>query len=151
MLEVAPDGNCLFHCISDQLNHDGGARHEFTCHWITNHISRNGNAFKDFCLLQVNHEDVSNLDGYLQKMGKNGSWGGHPEVHAAAWFYNLNITIYAKEYATTGGNIVFKADEPDANCNADCAMWFHLIMATTIITASGHPGTLLGPLSTSRT
>ncbi len=63
-------------------------------------------------------------------------------------FYSINIIIYAKEYATSGRNIVFKMDEPDTNCNADRTMWFYLIMATTIITASGHPGTLLGPLST---
>jgi hypothetical protein len=45
-------------------------------------------------------------------------------VYAAAWFYGIDITIYAIEYATTGGNLIFKADELDANCNADCAMWF---------------------------
>ncbi len=44
-------------------------------------------------------------------------------MYAAAWFYGIDITIYAKEYATTGRNIVFKADESDANCNADRAMW----------------------------
>jgi hypothetical protein len=48
MLEVAPDGNCLFCCILDQFNHDGGARHEFMHHQITNHISRDGKAFKIF-------------------------------------------------------------------------------------------------------
>ncbi len=94
ILEFAPDGNCFFRCISDQLNQDEGARHEFTRHQITNHISRNGDAFKDFLLLQDDHEDVSDLDGYLQKMGKNGAWEGHPEVHAAAWFYGVDITIY---------------------------------------------------------
>jgi hypothetical protein len=123
MMEVTPDGNRFFCCILDQLNHDEGARHEFTCHQITNHISRNGNAFKDFLLLRDNHEDISDLDGYLQKMGKNGAWGGHPEVYAAAWFYGVGITIYAKEYATTGGSLVFTADESNANCNSNCAMW----------------------------
>jgi hypothetical protein len=39
-------------------------------------------------------------------------------------FYSIIIIIYTKEYATSGGNIVFKADEPDTNCNADCTMWF---------------------------
>ncbi len=51
LLEVSPDGNCLFCCISDQLNYDEGTRHEFTHHQITNHISRNGDAFKNFLLL----------------------------------------------------------------------------------------------------
>jgi hypothetical protein len=50
MLEVAPDGNCLFCCILDQLNCVEGARHDMR-HQITNHICRNGNAFKNFLLL----------------------------------------------------------------------------------------------------
>jgi hypothetical protein len=123
MLEIAPDGNCFFRCILDQLNHDEGARHEFTRHQITNPISRNGDAFKDFLLLQDDHEDVSDLDRYLQKMGKNGARGGHPEVHAAAWFYGIDITIYAKEYASNGGSLVFMADGPNAKCNTNRAMW----------------------------
>jgi hypothetical protein len=123
MLEIAPDENCLFRCILNQFNHDEGARHEFTRHQITNHISRNGDAFKDFLLLQEDHEDVSDLDRYLQKMGKNGAWGGHPEVHAAAWFYGVGITIYAKEYASNGGSLNFMADGPNAKCNTNCAIW----------------------------
>jgi hypothetical protein len=30
ILNMELDGNCLFRSISDQLNHDNGARHEFT-------------------------------------------------------------------------------------------------------------------------
>ena len=33
-----PDGNCLFRSLLDQLNHDNGQAHDFTCHQITNHI-----------------------------------------------------------------------------------------------------------------
>ncbi len=31
ILSMAPDGNCFFNCILDQLNHDNGAGHDFTC------------------------------------------------------------------------------------------------------------------------
>jgi hypothetical protein len=75
---INPDGNCFFHSISDQLYHDNGARHDFRHHQITNHISRNGNAFKNFLLLQDNHEDISGLDSYIRKMGQDGAWGGSP-------------------------------------------------------------------------
>jgi hypothetical protein len=78
ILSVEPDGNCLFHSILDQLYHDNEARHDFTCHQITNHVSRNGNVFKNFLLLQDNHEDISGLNSYIHKMGQDGSWGGSP-------------------------------------------------------------------------
>ena len=46
-----PDGNCLFRSLSDQLNHNNGQAHDFTCHQVTNHIRRHSDEFKDFLLL----------------------------------------------------------------------------------------------------
>ncbi len=48
ILSMELDGNCFFHCILDQLNHDNGAGHNFTRHKLTNHIIRHGNEFKIF-------------------------------------------------------------------------------------------------------
>jgi hypothetical protein len=59
----------------DQLNHDNGAGHDFTCHQLTNHISRHGDKFKNFLLLSNDHEDITDLDNYIHKMGQNGTWG----------------------------------------------------------------------------
>jgi hypothetical protein len=80
-----PDENCLFRSLSDQLNQDNRQAHDFTCHQITNHIRRHSDEFKDFLLLQDNHEDISDLDSYIQKMVQSGEWGGNPELYAAAW------------------------------------------------------------------
>jgi hypothetical protein len=74
-----PDGNCLFRSLSDQLNHNNGQAHGFTHHQIANHIRRYFDEFKDFLLLQDNHEDISDLDSYIQKMVQNGECGGNPE------------------------------------------------------------------------
>ncbi len=126
ILNMELDGNCLFHSISDQLNHDNGAQHEFTRHQITNHINRNGEDFKHFLLLCDDHEDISNLDNYIHKMGQNGAWGGHPEVYAAAWCYGVDITIYSWEYAKTGGFLVLKGDGPNDKSNSIRPMWFLL-------------------------
>jgi hypothetical protein len=103
IMSMEPDGNCLFCIISDQLNHDNGSAHGFTCHQITNHIRRHGNEFKDFLLLQDNHEDISDLDSYIHKIGQNGIWGSNPEVYTAAWFYGVDITIYSQDYVNTDG------------------------------------------------
>jgi hypothetical protein len=75
---VEPDGNCLFSSILDQLYHENGARRDFMHLQITNHINRNGDAFKHFLLLQDDHEDVSGLDRYTCKMEQNGTQGGSP-------------------------------------------------------------------------
>ena len=56
-------------------------------------------------------------------MGQNGTWGGHPEVYAAAWFYDVNITIYSLKYTNTGGFLVYKVGGPKGTCNTPNAMW----------------------------
>jgi hypothetical protein len=42
-------------------------------------------------------------------MGQDGAWAGHPEIYAAAWCYNVDITIYSKDYTALGGSLVFKS------------------------------------------
>jgi hypothetical protein len=74
-LSMESDGNCLICIISDQLNHDNGYAHDFTCHQITNHICRHSDKFRDFLLLQDDHEGVSDLESYIHNMGQNGVWG----------------------------------------------------------------------------
>ncbi len=120
---MEPDGNCLSHSISDQLNQDNGSAHGFMRHQITNHVRRHGNEFKDFLLLQDDHEDVSDLDSYIHKMGQNGIWGGNPEVYAAAWFYGVNIKIYSQYYVNTDGVLIIKADGPQGTNDHSCVMW----------------------------
>jgi hypothetical protein len=122
-LSIEPDGNCFFHCISDQLKHDNGAGQAFTHHQLTNHIRRHGDKFKNFLLLGDDHKDITNLNNYIHNMGQNSTWGGHPEVYAAAWFYDADIIIYSAEYTNTGGFLVFKAGGPNATCNTPNAMW----------------------------
>jgi hypothetical protein len=93
ILRMKPDGNCFFRCISDQLHNDNGAGHDFARHQLTNHISRHGNKFKNFLLLRDDHKGITDLDKYIHNMGQNGTWGGHPVLYAAAWFYHVDITI----------------------------------------------------------
>ncbi len=120
-----PDGNCLFRSLSDQLNHDNGQAHAFTRHQITNHIRRHSDKFKDFLLLQDNHEDTkTSLTLTLHpKMMQNGEWGGNPELYAAAWLYGINITIYSQEYTNTNGMLVINADGHQGNLDTARAMW----------------------------
>jgi hypothetical protein len=123
ILSMELDGNCFFRCILDQLNHDNGAGHDFTRHQLTNYIRMHGDKFKNFLLLGNDHEDITDLNNCIHKMRQNSTWGGHPEVYAAAWFYDIDITIYSPEYTNTGGLLVFKAGGPKGTCNTPNAMW----------------------------
>ncbi len=118
-----PDGNCLFRSLSDQLNHDNGEAHDFIRHQIINHIRRHSDEFKDFLLLQDNHEDISDPDSYIQKMVQNGEWGGNPEVYVAAWLYGVNINIYSQEYTNTNGMLVINTDGHQGAIDMVHAMW----------------------------
>ncbi len=136
ILSMEPDGNFLFCSISDQLNHDNGYAHG---HQITNHICRHSDEFKDFLLLQDDHEDISDLESYIYNMGQNGVWGGNPEVYAAAWFYGVNTTIYSQEYVNTDGILIIKADGPQGKMIMFVWCGICHIMVTTITTVSNHP------------
>jgi hypothetical protein len=120
---MGPDRNCLFCSLSGQLNHDNGRAHAFTHHQITNHIRRHSDEFKNILLLQDNHEDISDLDSYIQKMVQKGEWGGNPELYAAAWLYGINITIYSQEYTNTNGMLVINADGHQGVLDMARAMW----------------------------
>jgi hypothetical protein len=78
IISMDHDGNCLFCSLSDQLNHNNGHAHDFTCHQIINHICRDSDKFKDFLLLQDNHEDISDLNRYIHKWDKTANGGGNP-------------------------------------------------------------------------
>jgi hypothetical protein len=49
--------------------------------------------------------------------------GRAPKVYAASWFYEVDITIYSKEYAGTGGSLIFKADVTKGNSKKPLPMW----------------------------
>jgi hypothetical protein len=141
ILSMEPDGNCFFHCISDQLIHDDGAGHDFTRYQLTNHIRRHGDKFKNLLLLGNDHKDIIDLHNCIHNMGQIGTWGGHPEIYAAAWYYDINITIYSPWYTNTGGFLVFKVGGPNGTYNTPNAMWniSYDITVTIISTASNHP------------
>jgi hypothetical protein len=40
-------------------------------------------------------------------MGQDGAWAGHPKIYAAAICYQVDVTIYSKDYTEIGGSLVF--------------------------------------------
>jgi hypothetical protein len=96
------DGNCFYQSVSDQLFRDQGNGHVIVRHQINNHIRRNGEEFKHFLLFNDSNLEPTDLGKYIKQMGQDGAWAGHPEIYAAAMCYEVDITIYSKDYADIG-------------------------------------------------
>ena len=113
------DGNCFYRSVSDQLFRDQGNGHVIVCHQINNHIRKNGEEFKNFLLLNDSNLELTDLGKYIERMGQDGAWAGHPEIYAAAWCYKVDITIYSKDYTALGGSLVFTYSGPidEVVCN----------------------------------
>jgi len=108
VVQMAQDGNCFYRSVSDQLFCDEGNWHIIVCHQINNHIRKNGEEFKNFLLLNDSNLELTDLGRYISRMGQDGAWAGHPEIYAAAWCYNVDITIYSKDYNAMGGSVGFQ-------------------------------------------
>jgi len=107
VVQMEPDGNCFHRSVSDQLFRDQGNGHVIVRHQINNHIRRNGEKFKHFLLLNDSNLEITDLAKYIERMGQDGAWAGHPEIYAAAMCYKVDVTIYSKDYAEIEGSLVF--------------------------------------------
>jgi hypothetical protein len=76
------DGNCIYQSVSDQLFRDQGNGHVIVRHQINNHIQRNGENFKHFLLLNDSNLEITDLAKYIERMGQDSAWAGHPEFYA---------------------------------------------------------------------
>ncbi|KAL3776466.1 hypothetical protein ACHAW5_006912 [Stephanodiscus triporus] len=113
VMEMAADGNCLFRSLSDQINRDGGAMHDVVRREVCDYLSRNGEEFRDFLLIDDDDEDVSGVEGYVNRMREDGQWGGNVEVVVASRAYGRNIIVFSSEYSNGALSIGREDDEHD--------------------------------------
>jgi hypothetical protein len=73
-------------------------------------------------LLNDSNLELTDLGKYINQMGQDGAWAGHPEIYAAAWCYKVGITIYSKDYTALGGSLVFKSAGMTDEFASDWAM-----------------------------
>mmetsp|Transcript_7275 Transcript_7275/g.10420 ORF Transcript_7275/g.10420 Transcript_7275/m.10420 type:complete len:326 (+) Transcript_7275:243-1220(+) len=95
IIEMKPDGNCLFSSISHGLYNDFGQNHDVVRKDICDHLEENEEKFKVFLFLDDENEDVCDIKNYVDKMRTLGEWGGDVEIVAAAQRYSRNIKIYS--------------------------------------------------------
>lgn len=88
--DVAADGNCLFRALSHQLFGEEG-EHAAVRREICQHMS----AHSDWYQLFV--EDDEPWPRYLDRMEKDGAWGGNLEIVAASNLYLTHVVVHQVE------------------------------------------------------
>ena len=117
VMDMSADGNCLFRSLYDQIYGDGGAMHDVVRREVCDYLSRNGEEFRDFLLMDDNDKDVSGVEGYVDRMREDGPWGGNVEVVVASRAYGRNIIVFSSEYSNGALSIGREDDENDDDNN----------------------------------
>jgi OTU domain-containing protein 3 len=99
VLEMSPDGNCLFRALSDQLHGDYGSDHANIRSEICDFMEQNKQDFKDFLVIDADNdeqeEDARDIEHYVEQMREDGHWGADIEIVAATRLYKRNIRVYS--------------------------------------------------------
>lgn len=111
--EMPADGNCLFRacaeiCLEDQAKH-GDLRQR-----VVDHMIKNREAFEPFI-------ETDSFDEYIEKMGKDGTWGSDIELQAIADLHNTSFSVlgYNRTPVTIGPKDEDSGQEPQY-----AALWF---------------------------
>ncbi|XP_070676642.1 OVARIAN TUMOR DOMAIN-containing deubiquitinating enzyme 10-like isoform X4 [Malus domestica] len=82
--KVAGDGNCQFHALSDQL-YQSPDNHEYVRKQVVNQLKSHPEIYEGYVPMAY--------DDYLEKMSKDGEWGDHVSLQAAADSYGVKIFV----------------------------------------------------------
>jgi OTU-like cysteine protease len=99
LLEMNADGNCLFRSLSDQLCGDFGSKHAIIRQQICDFMEMNKEDFEVFLVYEdkddheQQEEDARDYEHYIEQMRKDGEWGGHLELNAAARLFRYVETV----------------------------------------------------------
>jgi len=109
------DGNCLYRSISDQLFNDFGDKHEDIRMEVCDYMEDHEDDFAAFLVLDEDEEDEDAADysSYLDKMRRDGEWGGNLELAAAAQLFGRNILVFSPGNAFTISHGKKKSRGPD--------------------------------------
>lgn len=93
IVDMSPDGNCLFRSLSDQLFGDYGNAHFDVRSAVCDFMEQNEGDFRVFLVFEdeddddQDEEDARDFEDYIENMRHDGEWGGNLEVVAAARLY----------------------------------------------------------------
>ncbi|KAI3647726.1 hypothetical protein MP228_007947 [Amoeboaphelidium protococcarum] len=96
ILEVAPDGNCLFRSIQDQIGNQ--YNHEELRRMAVEYIREHRDDFAPF--VQDDNGDLADFEQYCSDMAdvNRAKWGGEVEIRALAHALKRDFVIYQAEF-----------------------------------------------------
>ncbi|EPS59964.1 hypothetical protein M569_14841, partial [Genlisea aurea] len=83
-LQISGDGNCQFCSLSDQI-YQTPNEHESVREQVVNQLKSRSELYRNFVPMAY--------DDYLKKMRRNGEWGDHVTLQAAADFFGIRIFV----------------------------------------------------------
>ena len=88
--EVKGDGNCLFRSVAEQMEENENKYQEYREKCVEYMIEKK-EEFVPFL------EEDQTLDEYIEKISKDGEWGGNLEIYALSMALKVNFHIYIYE------------------------------------------------------
>ena len=85
--EVKSDGNCLFRAVSEQLEEDENNYKNYR-EICVDYMNNNQDEFIPFL------DEDEPIDKYIEKLTKDGEWGGNLEIYALSKALHANFYIY---------------------------------------------------------
>ncbi|CAL6435044.1 unnamed protein product [Bathycoccus prasinos] len=101
--EVDGDGNCQFRAIADQLYGSSDRYAEVRAN-IVEHLRSNSSRYSAFV--------PDSYDTYIEKVGRDGTWGDHLTLQAASNVYRLEIRVYTS-YDRNWERVIRPTDDGD--------------------------------------
>ena len=112
---IKRDGNCLFASIADQIYGDPGL-HETVRSWCVSYMKDNEELYSQFI-----DDDHLNFNQYIDRLKKDGSWGGNPEITALSQVFECPIEVYEDSEIPK----VFVFENSEGNTNHIIRIYYH--------------------------
>ena len=87
---IESDGNCLFRAVADQLEGNEKNYKKYRIEAVE-YIKEHKDHFAIFLL------DSENIEDYIKRLEKDGTWGGHFELIALSDIYKVQFLIHMKD------------------------------------------------------
>ncbi len=113
---VNKQGNCMFESLAHQM-HDDTARHVEVRRNVIRFMELNESWFQHGRDLDVSFQT------HCSEMKKDGIWGGHLELRAAAGCYDVKIVVLRPRSLSTQDEIVKIVITWTEECNPDRTLW----------------------------
>jgi OTU domain-containing protein 6 len=135
VVEMPPDGNCLFHALTHQLGDPSISPEEMRA-LIVEHIRSHRDEFNSFI---IDEAVVDPFEAYCTHMSMDGVWGSLLEVRAAAERFHVVIAVVAASGLTLVGGECLPNDAPWA-----IAYYDHLYTLGSHFNATSRSGMGIG-------